>query len=182
MTHALKNPLEIAIAAVEACTRHGGLTDYNGYLGKMAQLRGGRPAQVDERAYLDHALRILIEAGYMRRHHMGPGRLLYGPTSSWKHRDTLLAPLRYRKPVVRAWRIRLAEQRKAEKQEQRRLAKEQASIEREEARRLRKEAKRLELIAERGLTPSGKIRRKSRADSMAARGELVRQPMQGGVA
>jgi hypothetical protein len=92
MNVAQKNPLEIAIAAVESCTRHGGLTDYQGYLAKIASLRGGE-TRVDDRAYLDHALRLLINAGYMRRHHVCAGKLAYGPTPAWKDRDELLAPL-----------------------------------------------------------------------------------------
>lgn len=177
MNVAQKNPLEIAIAAVESCTRHGGLTDYQGYLAKIACLRGGE-TRVDDRAYLDHALRLLINAGYMRRHHVCAGKLAYGPTPAWKDRDELLAPLRYRKPTVRAWRIRLAEKKRAEKAEQQKVLAEQRKQAKLEQRNSRKEAKRQLMIATRGLTPTGKIRRKSRALSMIARGDLVLQHQQ----
>ena len=178
MNQIKKNPLEIAIAAVESCTRHGGLTDYQGYLAKMSSLRGGEVIPVEDRAYLDHALRILIDAGHMRRHHVGPGKLAYGPTPTWKDRDVLLAPLRYRKPTVRAWRIRLAEKKRAEKVERQKVVTEQREQAKLDQRMQRKEAKRQHMIATRGLTPTGKIRRKSRALSMIARGDLPLQQAQ----
>lgn len=177
MNEVQKNPLELAIAAVESCTRHGGLTDYQGYLTKIASLRGNEPS-LDDRAYLDHALRMLINAGYMRRHHVGPGKLAYGPTPSWKDRGGLLAPLRYRKPTARAWRIRLAEKKRAEKVERQKVVTEQREQAKFEMRQSRKEAKRQLMIATRGLTPTGKIRRKSRALSMIARGDLLLQQPQ----
>lgn len=167
-----KNPLELAIAAVETCTRHGGLTDYQTYTAKIAALRQGQPSDVDDRIYLDQALRILIDAGYMRRHHTAPGRIAYGPTPTWRDRDAVLGNLRYRKPSPRPWRIRHAQKRRLEREENRRIELERRAAVKAEERQARKDAKRKMLIETRGLTPSGKIRRKSRAASMIARGEL----------
>lgn len=169
-----KIPLELAIEAVETCTEPGSEVGYEDYLRAFSSSAGDIGYA---RSWLDHTIQLLIRGGYLRRVHLAPGELRYQATEAWKDRDTILATLRSPKPVVRAWRIRLAEARRAERLERKRQreearmrAREEEKRRKQEERRRRLEERRRQMIAERGLTPSGLIRRRSRAESMKAKG------------
>lgn len=165
--------MELAITVVEACTRHGRLTEYATYSAKLKSMRKGGLLSTAEHAFLDHVLRMLIGAGMMKRHHVGPGVIQYGPTPKWGDRESVLGPLRYERTSRRIWRLKRSDERREARKIQREAARVAANLARRAARNALLEARRQERIAQRGLTPSGNVRRKSRADRMIARGDLV---------
>lgn len=69
--------------------------------------------------WLDHTLALLVNRGYLRRLHLGPGELGYTPTSAWHERDLVLKDLRPPKAKVRWARIRAREAEKAERKAER---------------------------------------------------------------
>lgn len=66
--------------------------------------------------WLDHTLSLLVNRGYLRRLHLGPGELGYTPTQAWHERDTVLKELRPPKAKIRWARIQARQAKKAERQ------------------------------------------------------------------
>ncbi len=82
--------------------------------------------------WLDHTLALLVNRGYLRRLHLGPGELAYKPTSQWHERDTVLKDLRPPKAKIRWARIKTRQALKAERKAERDQRKAQQKREREE--------------------------------------------------
>jgi len=152
-------PLELAINAIELQTEKvQDLVRYGDHLQHAKEL-APKNSPFNIRVYVDHTLSLLVKAGYLHRHHMGPGDLAYSPTDSWSQRDELLSTLRSPKPIVRAWRTRAATKRREEKAKQKAEREEARVKARQEARAQRYAQK----VAERGLTKTGKLRRRTAA-------------------
>jgi hypothetical protein len=161
-----ENPLELAIDAIEMKAQVAGTAVAYVEFQQHARAMARTIQTVNLCEYVDHTLSLLVHAGYLERLHVAPGQLAYAPTPAWPQRDQLLCTLRA--PVVpqRVWRIRKQEAKRAEKMRRKleaaaaeQLARQQA---REDAER-RRAARRAQLALERGLTPSGNIRRASSA-------------------
>lgn len=75
--------------------------------------------------WLDHTLALLVNRGYLRRLHLGPGELAYKPTTDWHNRDTVLKDLRPPKAKIRWARIRTRQALKEERRAERNLKKAQ---------------------------------------------------------
>jgi hypothetical protein len=69
--------------------------------------------------WLDHTIALLVNRGYLRRLHLGPGELAYRPTSQWHDRDTLLKDLRPPKARIRWARMEARQIQKAERKAER---------------------------------------------------------------
>lgn len=156
------NPFELAIYAIEtkAGTSKNAVAYAEFQQHALALVSGMKPANLN--VYVDHAISLLVHSGYLRRLHVGPGHLAYVTTPAWSQRNQLLCTLRAPEAKPRMWRVRRQEANRAEKTRRKleALAAQQQAREsaREEAQRLREE-RRQQLARERGLTPSGNIRR-----------------------
>lgn len=100
-------PLERAISVIE---REVATSDQLlSYDALHLSLKGDNPlayAVEDLRWWLDHALKVLVRAGFLHRLHLGPGELAYTPTLLWEKRDALLNDLRPPRPKERTARKR----------------------------------------------------------------------------
>lgn len=92
-----KTPLHLAIEFVEEQLSADGKAVLRSLLRKQAE------RQLDQAAasYVDHSLKILINAGMVRRCHVELGVLAYEPTKRWAARKDLLDPLKTPKYVKR---------------------------------------------------------------------------------
>lgn len=157
-------PIEIAVEVVEQYTCISSGLTYEAYV-HHANLVARKRALGDIRPYVDHVLSLLVWNQFLIRTHTAPGVISYTPSERWSQRDAVLALLRAPKQVVRAWRIREQEARRAQREllreERERLRRQEADA-RHLARMAAMEERRLAMIAERGLTSNGRIRRLSR--------------------
>lgn len=130
------NPLELAIEAIEAravsTSSAIAYVEFQHHAHAMA--RAALAVNLGE--YVDHVLKLLVTAGFLRRLHGGPGQLAYVKTTTWSQRDTVLCTLRAPPSHNRDWRLR--------KQEQARLERARRKEARLEAQRHEREAAKAE--------------------------------------
>lgn len=130
------NPLELAIEAIEAraVSTSSAVTYVEFQDHALAMARAAQAVNLAE--YVEHVLKLLVTAGFLRRLHGGPGLLAYLKTATWSQRDMVLCTLRAPAPQNRDWRLR--------KQEQARLDRARRKEARLEAERKEREAAKAE--------------------------------------
>jgi hypothetical protein len=87
-SYTYRMPLETAIEIVEQLTTSSGIDRQ--VLHEMARQRAGSYIIW----WVDHAISLLRTHGYVRRHNLSYGTVVYTPTARWDERDDLLAYLR----------------------------------------------------------------------------------------
>jgi hypothetical protein len=116
-------PLERAIEIIEDADLTPG--DFVSLSGLHEKIERTPPSLRDCKElhwWLDHTLSLLVNRGYLRRLHLGPGELAYTPTTAWHDRDLVLKDLRPPKAKIRWARINARGAQSAERKSERAAA------------------------------------------------------------